>query len=294
MPVSWKASLCRTAALLILAIASGCGDADEPAPPGPVIPPRHLFRVPSEFPTIQQAIDSAKSGDTVLVADGVYTGDGNRDIMFRGKSIILLSENGPERATIDCQADSQNQHFGLRLIMRENQAIIDGFTIKNAHYNSGAAIECQSASPIIRNCIIFRNTGPISGAGLRCKNASPRIINCTFAYNTAMAGGGLFALAGSAPILENCIIAFSGDGGSIHLGDGTSSARLSCCNLFGNAGGDWFGRIAAQADSSGNMSVDPMFCDPDGAGLFLQDDSPCRPSGNSCGVLIGALDVNCP
>jgi len=55
-----------------------------------------VIHVPGDSTAIQAAIDGAVDGDTVLVTDGVYTGNGNRDLDFVGKRIILRSENGPE------------------------------------------------------------------------------------------------------------------------------------------------------------------------------------------------------
>jgi hypothetical protein len=40
-----------------------------------------------DFDSIQVAIADANDGDTVLVADGTYTGPGNRNIDFLGKAI---------------------------------------------------------------------------------------------------------------------------------------------------------------------------------------------------------------
>ena len=69
--------------------------------------------VPSEYPTIQAAIDDSNDGDTIMVSDGTYTGDGNRDIDFLGKAITLRSENGPENCIINCQGSSSNPHRGF-------------------------------------------------------------------------------------------------------------------------------------------------------------------------------------
>jgi len=66
-----------------------------------------------DYPTIQAAINDSNDGDEFVVADGVYTGNGNRDIDFFGKAITVRSENGPENCVIDCQGTPTNPHRGF-------------------------------------------------------------------------------------------------------------------------------------------------------------------------------------
>ena len=61
------------------------------------------IHVPTDRRTIQGAIVFAQDGDTILVADGTYTGVGNVNIDFLGKAITVRSENGPEATIIDCE-----------------------------------------------------------------------------------------------------------------------------------------------------------------------------------------------
>ena len=88
--------------------------------------------VPDEYPTIQAAIDASVDGDVVLVADGSYTGDGNRDMDFMGRAITVRSENGPDTCIIDIQGSAQDPHRAFHFHSGEtNASIVQGFTIQN-------------------------------------------------------------------------------------------------------------------------------------------------------------------
>lgn len=112
--------------------------------------------------TIQACIDAASDGDTVLVADGIYTGDGNRDIDFRGKVITVKSENDAENCIIDCEGTKEEPHRGFYFHSGESdKSIVDGFTIKNGYgprnqyrdvsESVGGAVYCYNSSPKISN-----------------------------------------------------------------------------------------------------------------------------------------------
>ena len=102
------------------------------------------WNVPSATcPTIQSAVDAADDGDTVLVAAGTYSGPGNRDIDFNGKSLVVTSQAGPASTIIDCggykTTDGSGNHRGFYLHSGERSATMSGFTVKNGYetYVSG-------------------------------------------------------------------------------------------------------------------------------------------------------------
>lgn len=91
---------------------------------------------------------------------------------------------------------------------------------------------------------------------------------------------------------DRSIIAFN-SGEAVHEG----TAVLSCCDVFGNSGGDWVASIAGQAGMNGNFTDWPRFCDPGNDLFALAADSPClpenHPHGYDCGGFIGALGQGC-
>ena len=93
--------------------------------------------------------------------------------------------------------------------------------------------------------------------------------------------------------LFQTIVAGSTVGSAVVFEAAGGRATLSCCDLWGNAGGDWTSRIASQYGIRGNISADPQFCTPDSVELFVASGSPCAPSANPACGLIGAWGVGC-
>ncbi|MEZ5358544.1 MAG: T9SS type A sorting domain-containing protein [Candidatus Zixiibacteriota bacterium] len=165
-----------------------------------------IIRVPADAVSIQSGITLAADGDTVLVSADIYSGTGNSGIRFWGKRIVVKSESGPG-ATIIQATDT------TRLILfdqgEDSFAILDGFTISGVYetvedwldpFSGGIVID--SASPVIRNCII-RNSYRDEGGGVYIASGSPLFENCTIINNQAVVrGGGIFNGAGSVRMIS--------------------------------------------------------------------------------------------
>jgi len=146
--------------------------------------PAATIRVPTDQPTIQAGIDAAVDGDTVLLADGVYNGDGNRDITFGGKSITVRSENGPEHCELYVQGSGVNPHRAFDFGMGDfRDTVVQGLTIRHGYYSNGSAIRCaDGAQPTIIGNVFYRN----SGTAIFCFEAWPLIEGNTFIENDGL------------------------------------------------------------------------------------------------------------
>jgi hypothetical protein len=180
---------------------------------------------------------------------------------------------------------------GVYLRNNSHPTITDCVISGNSTEDKGGGIFCRNGSaPSIEGCIITGNTASTKGGGLYFHNdCHPTVDSCTLYGNSASEGGGISAESASIVLVTNTIIAFSTGGQAVHC-DGGSSVLLGCCDVYGNAGGDFVGCVEDQDSIGDNFCEDPLFCNPDSLDFRLEASSPCL--GGEC-VLVGAVSDMC-
>jgi len=170
--------------------------------------------VPSEYPSIQDAISDSQNGDTVLVSPGEYGGP----ISFQGKNMIRTFSD------YHCVSFTNGE---------DSTAVLEGFTIRNtisddSHssirqmIDHGGGLYVTNSSPTIMNCRLMHCVAE-TGAGLYLQHSSMRMEDCVVSNNDAWYyGGGLFIGSsdeGKPPCIIGCSVTQNDaqDGGGIYL-----------------------------------------------------------------------------
>jgi C1A family cysteine protease len=241
-----------------------------------VNPTNRTWRVPTDAPTIAAGLDSAVAGDTLLVEPGTYNEGG----LVVDKNLAILSEAGPESTIVDAQ-NASTSAFTLNGVASTTR--LDGFTIKCAQTaTTGGGIYMTGSSPVIANCVVADNS-VATGGGISAVSSAPAIENCTIFNNTGL--GGIYYDAASGGSVTRCIIAGTNSGSGLYCVTG-ADPQVSCCDIYGNDGGD----AVCGTDAGDNFSANPRLCDPAGD-YHLQPTSPC--ARRRIPGLVGALDIGC-
>jgi len=209
---------------------------------------------------IQDAVDVAQTGDTVLVTTGVYATGGrtvgtnllvNRVAIDR--AITVESLMGPEVTIIQGYQlpVATNGDGAVRCVYVADGASLSGFTLTNGatrtqgdnwREQNGGGVWCESTNAFVSNCALKSSSASSDGGGAH----SGTLSNCTLSGNSAWSGGG--AAGGT---LNNCtLIGNSGYEGGGAWGSHNSPCILNYCTLTGNS-----------ADSGGGaMSTTLNYC----------------------------------
>jgi len=213
------------------------------------------------FETIQTAVDNTSTGGTVVLEPGTYTGAGNRDIVFGGKTMTITSKESTEidpiaATIIDSNGSEGDEHQGF-ILDEDEDVTIKNITITGGYSRFGSAVYIDHATATIENCVIRGNVGTFDGGGICLVSSDGYITNCTIADNsTTYNRYGIIYCVNSAVTVSNCIL--DNDGYSpkeIYVYK--STADVSYCNISGGYAG------------TGNIDVDPLFADVNNGNYHL-------------------------
>ena len=149
-------------------------------------------------------------------------------------------------------ADNFATYQGAGMLCDEGATLIDVVFTGNFTVHHRAALNLSGATASTLTRVTF--AGNLGGAAY-FEGCSPTVTSCTFYGNDFS-----LELENASPVLERTIIAFTTYGPAISCEDPGSQPLLACCDIYGNAGGDWIGCIEDQAGQNGNISEDPLFC----------------------------------
>jgi predicted outer membrane repeat protein len=200
--------------------------------------------------------------------------------------ILLRSETGvADCVTIDAQQQTNVFHGSYR-----SEVTIEGFTITGGLDDYGGGIKCSGATAmLLKNCVFHNNSAGQGGAIYGAYEAAIEIDSCTIAYNWCTNNGAGVYFSGSFTA-ANTIFAFNSGADVIECGF-SEQVQVTCCDLYGNPGGQWTGPVAGLEGIDGNFTADPVFCNGIEADLSLAAISPCLEVAG-CGR-IGALGEGC-
>jgi len=296
------------------------------APTGSSVPPYDSWDTAAT--NIQEAVNAATEGDTVLVAAGTYA---ILKPITITNGIVVLGEAGAVDTIV------QGAYSGRCFTVIHSNAVVDGFTIrggrassiftdaKDPNDNNGGGMLLDRG--IVRNCIFRDNISHDIGGGLFGNWGTAE--NCYFISNSAYYGGGC---GGSNTVLLNCVLVQNyahQNGGGVNLSGGIASAVWNCTItdntaihegggiaiggdnpivensiVYGNTalnGPNYFGVDSSgrflhsctypSTNAIGNISNNPEFVNPSEGDYRLKAGSPCIDAGTNTPLAEATTDI---
>lgn len=238
---------------------------------------------------IQDAVNTAGTGDVVTVNDGVYqfgatsfNGQSNRVVI--SKPLIVQSVNGPGSTTIQGYQvpGSSSGAAAVRCAYLTSGAVLSGFTLANGQNSSGGGVWCQATSALVTNCVFTGDSASNFGGGAY----GGTLLNCSLTGNSSANGGGA-AYAN----LTNCDLAgnsASARGGGAYYCNLTNSTFEN--NSATDGGGAAFGTSGGCAFTGNNASGN-------GGGSIYATIIDCTLAGNQANLSGGgayqAMAIHC-
>ena len=158
------------------------------------------------YASIQAAVNAAQPGEIVLLANGVYRGEGNRDIDFRGKRLSLFSISGNP---VDCVIDCERSGRALLVDFPGGAVIkVHGISFENALSEHGAGVLGFRSTLTFTVCDFVNNYAQDgSGGAIHLEGCQASFKSCNFYNNAAKQRGGVIYATDSITDFSRCALA---------------------------------------------------------------------------------------
>ena len=198
----------------------------------------------TNFQSIQDEIDSADSGDRILLGSKNYTSSGSRILVSDNKDLTIQGSSNTNRATLNA-----NNLHGILYIQSGSSATIRYVNfVEGGSSNSGSSNHALGAhgTVLIENCNFIDSRGD-SGSAIYINTTAPNSIirNCNFTNNYAnnhgdndyTAGGAVCIHGADNTEVRNCY--FSGNtaldyGGALTIRNTALNAKVINCDFVNN------------------------------------------------------------
>lgn len=206
-----------------------------------------------DLTSVQEGIDMAASGDTVLVEQGIYM-----EPLFIEKPLTLASRyifDNDEDHIHNTILDGNNA-FRLIYINQAEDVNIHGLTIQNGLNTYPDELKIKYT--IFRKEKAVNIDTGLKGAGIFAEISSGKIIDCIIKNNKALSGAGLFLWDHSNFSLKGCVIkknhSFGMAGGIFASFESTFTFdSINRCSVYLNTGGNTSSDILFKENMAGSI-----------------------------------------
>jgi len=202
------------------------------------------------FDSIQEAIEVAAEGATVLVREGYYRE--NIDFLEKCITVTSLNASGSESPLEYPIVAGTAEREGGQVVTFDNvndpNAWLSGFVITRGYGFYAGGVFCSNSSPTIQNCLIVGNRASSNqgaGGAVYAVDSKPVFVNCTMSGNYApLSGAGLSSINSEVVIINSILYK--------NLPEEISSDVSSALTVG-------YTDVAGGYPGEGNIDLDPQF-----------------------------------
>jgi len=183
-----------------------------------------IFLVPSQYASIQAAVDAVERPTTIVVLPGNYA---ESIVVIDKPYVVIQSQALSKRGVTLVGGDGP-----AVMVVRHSALYLSGIGIRSNARLKGVLVEDATFS--LQECTVAGNRiGPASngaGSGMECRRATIHLQKSTVAGNTVDATGGGSTARGAGLFLEDCRIEIAGS---------TIQANEAYAESVAQGGGIW-------------------------------------------------------